>query len=234
MINIRVTKLNCIVPFLLLSIISAACFSGCSVPESSASDTYSVPKNPNRAFGSQSEPVPTARTLYSVANILAAQGKDLEREAVLKRIIREYPKFFPVYNSLAELQMRRRHTDEAIKTIRSGLRIRPKDTVLLNNLGICQLVLTEYEEALEVFSKAARIMPENARYRANMAVALSLMGRYEESLSLFKEILSEGQANHNVRVIKRASGHNESTGEIQFPTGLGGEFYPVYEDLYLP
>jgi len=161
-------------------------------------------------FGNRSEPIPTAKTLYAVAKILAIQGKDSECEGVKKRIIREYPSFFPVYNSLAQLQMRQGRTNEAIETIHAGLRIRSKDTVLLNNLGMCWLVRMEYEKALEMFAEAAGIMPENARYRANMAVALSLMGRYEESLSLFKQVLREDQASRNASVLQEIAKNAKS------------------------
>lgn len=45
---------------------------------------------------------------------------------------------------------------------------------------------------------------ENARYRANTAVALGLMGRDEESLSLLRKVLPEGQAEHNLQVLREA------------------------------
>ena len=204
MMNMRATRLNRVMPVFVLSIICMICFCGCSQPANSATNAYLVPNGSSPQFGNQSEPIPTAKTLYAMANIVAAQGKDSEYEAVMKRIIREYPDFFPVYNDLAELQMRQGRTNEAIETIQSGLRIRPKDTTLLNNLGMCWLVRMEYENALAMFAEAAGIMPENARYRANMAVALSFMGRYEESLSLFKQVLRKEQASHNVRVLQEA------------------------------
>lgn len=205
MINIRVTRLNHVMRVFVLSIICMICFSGCSEYVNSATNAYLVPKDPSPQFGNQSEPIPTDKTLYTMANILAKQGKDSECKAVMKRIMREYPNFFPVYNSLAELQMRQGRTNEAIETIHSGLYIRPQDTILLNNLGMCWLVRMEYENALGMFAEAAGIMPENVRYRANMAVALSLMGRYEESLSLFKQVLREYQVSHNASVLHEAT-----------------------------
>ena len=146
-----------------------------------------------------------------MADILANQGKDSDCEFVLKRLIQQYPQYLPAYNSLAELQMRQRRTNEAIETISTGLRINPQDPVLLNNLGMCWVVRRNYKKALEMFTEAAGIMPENIRYRANMAVALGLMGRYEESLSLFKQILPAEQANHNLRVIQKVREKTKQT-----------------------
>ena len=145
---------------------------------------------------------PTAKTLFAMADILAAQGRDKEYEFILKRIIREYPRYLPAYNSLAELKMRQGQVNAAIETINDAFSINPEDPLLQNNLGVCWIVTGEYEKALDIFTKAASAKPENVRYRMNMAVALGLMGRYEESLSLFRQVLPEEQATYNVNVLK--------------------------------
>lgn len=196
-------KLNCTISFLIIAIVCMVCFSGCSESAKSEKNKNVYPDYSKLKFDEVSEPVPTARTLYVVANILASQGKVTECEAVMKRIIREYPEFFPVYNSLAELQLRQGRKKGAIHTMQSGLAIRPEDTTLLNNIGMCQLICMEYEKALEMFTKAACVMPGNPKYRANMAVSLSLMGHYDESLSLFSQVLSQEDATYNVNTIRK-------------------------------
>ena len=210
MVDASTTRLNHVVPIFVLNVLCIICFSGCSESTSLSTNAYLNTMASKSDFGNRSEPMPTAKTLYAVANILATQGRDSECEVVMKRIIREYPNFFPVYNSLAQLQMRQGRTNEAIETIHNGLRIHPKDTILLNNLGMCWLVRMEYEKALEMFAEAAGIMPENVKYRANMAVALSLMGRYEESLSLFKQVLRGDQASRNASVLQEIAKNAKS------------------------
>jgi len=147
---------------------------------------------------------PTVKTLHTMADVLAAQGKDSDCEFILKRTIQLYPEFLPAYNSLAELQMRQGHVNEATDTITAALKVQPRDSVLLNNLGMCCIVRREYQKALDMFTIAAGIMPDHPRYRANMAVALGLMGRDAESLSLLKQVLPDDQANHNLKVIREA------------------------------
>ena len=191
-------KFNHIMLFLLVSIICLVCFGGCSKSARSEKSGKLSPSHSTK----ESELRPTAKTLYVMANILASQGKEQNCEVVMKRIIREYPDFFPVYNSLAELQLRQSRKKEAIKTMHAGLRINPEDTILLNNIGMCWLICTEYENALEMFTEAAGIMPENMKYRANMAVTLSLMGHYEESSSLFRQILPQKDADYNVSLFR--------------------------------
>jgi Flp pilus assembly protein TadD len=138
-----------------------------------------------------------------LAEVLANQGKDANAEAVLRRLLKENPKFVPAYNSLAELKMRQRRIDQAIQTLRAGLSISPNDPVLINNLGMCWMLRQDYHKALDEFTNAAGLKPENARYRANMAVALAFLGRDEEALSLYKQILPEDEAKYNLSVMQR-------------------------------
>lgn len=209
MTDMRLAKSNLIMSLRAGVLICMLCFGGCSESVSSGPNMDPVPDYSDDKFQKQANRPPTAKTLYAMANIVAAQGRDLECESVLKRIVQEHPKFIPAYNSLAELQMRQGHTDAAIETIRAGLRIDSDDPILLNNLGMCRIVRGDYEDALEMFIEAAGIMPENAKYRANIAVALGLMGRDEEALALFKQVLPEDQASHNVSVLREAKDAKE-------------------------
>jgi adenylate cyclase len=186
---------------------------GCSQSVQSGSDRQYSQKNDtslNNTAGSGAEfdapdnRPPTAKTLYSMADILATQGKDAECEFVLRRCLGEYPQFTPAYNRLAELQMRQGRVHEAVDTLSVALEISPRDPVLLNNMGMCLLVRKEYDKAMERFGQAAGVVPENKKYRANMATALGLMGRDEEALALWCQILPETQARHNMEVIRKA------------------------------
>jgi Flp pilus assembly protein TadD len=204
MTDLRWVKLIRVISLFLVGVVCWLYLGGCSESVSSGADTDPGRHDPELEFQRQVNRPPTARTLYAMADILAAQGRDSECEFVLKRIIQEHPEFALAYSSLAELQMRQRRVNEAIDTLSSSLRVRPRDPVLLNNLGMCWIVRRDYEKALEAFTKAAGIAPENVRYRTNMAVALGLMGRYEESLCLFRQVLPEEQANHNLNVLREA------------------------------
>jgi tetratricopeptide (TPR) repeat protein len=179
------------------------CLIGCSESGRSKPDTDWIQNDLLSDFEIQANRPATAKTLWAMAGILATQGKDLECEFVLKRIIKEYPAFLAAYNSMAELKMRQGHTKAAIKTLQDGLSIDPEAPVLLNNSGMCWIIMQDNEIALEMFTKAAGIMPENCKYRANMAVALGLMGRDEESLSLFEKVLPVDLAIQNLSVLQK-------------------------------
>lgn len=191
-------------PYTLACTLCLILLCGCSQPGQSGS-----PDAP-RFDKAQSEPEtrpdqpPSAKTLYSMADILATQGKDSQCEFVLRRCMQEYPQFTPAYNSLAELQMRQGRVHEAVAVLSKALEIRPKDPVLLNNLGMCLLIRKEYDKALDQFTQAGGLVPENEKYRANMAIALGLLGRQEESLALLEQVLPQDKARHNAEVLRRA------------------------------
>ncbi|MEW6747969.1 MAG: tetratricopeptide repeat protein [Planctomycetota bacterium] len=161
------------------------------------------------AFDDGAQQPPSAGTLYAMARILEAQGKDAELEVVLEKILRMAPEFPPAYNDLARLQMRKGRTEDAIQTLLEGCSVAPNDPVLLNNIGMCWLVSGRYEEALDSFSRAAAADPRNGRYRANAATSLGMLGRYEEALSLFSQVVSESEAHHNLALLCEARGDND-------------------------
>jgi len=177
---------------------------GCSQPSRSSrfNDTR-LDKGLDAAEVRPDQP-PSAKTLYSMAEILATQGKDTECEFVLRRCVQEHPRFTPAYNSLAELQMRQGRVHEAVAVLSQALEIRPKDPVLLNNLGMCLLIRKEYGKALDRFTQAGGLVPESEKYRANMAIALGLLGRQEESLALLEQVLPKDKAGHNAEVLRKA------------------------------
>jgi tetratricopeptide (TPR) repeat protein len=154
------------------------------------------------AFNEGKDLPPTAKTLYSMAEILSLQGRDSNSEIVLKQCINDYPNFTPAYNALAEVQRRQGRINDAIKTLTQGIEVDPRDSVILNNLGMCWLMRGDYEKALDLFTQAAGIMPEKTRYRANMAVALAFLERDEEALSLYMQIMPDNSAEQNLQILK--------------------------------
>jgi Flp pilus assembly protein TadD len=162
-------------------------------------------KDPPPEFEMRQDRPPTQKTLFTMADILAVQGKDRQCEFVLRRCIQEYPQFMPAYNRLAELLMRQGRANEAVMMLAAAIQIRPDDPVLLNNMGMCLIIRQEYGKALEHFTLAAGLRPENKKYRANMATALGLLGRHEESLALLQQCLFEQDAGHNAEVLHEAS-----------------------------
>jgi tetratricopeptide (TPR) repeat protein len=182
---------------------AAATFAGCAGPGSAG-----LPRDAqdDAAFSAASERPPTPATLFVMARILAAQGREPECRYVLEKVILQDPGYTPAYVSLAEHHMRMGRTDDAIRTMESGLARAPKDPVLLNNLGMIHMIRADYAKAIDQFSAAAGIAPGDAGYRANMAAALGMSGRYEESLAAYGQVMPEQDAHYNLAVLCEAVG----------------------------
>jgi pentatricopeptide repeat protein len=166
-------------------------------------------------FDSGANAPPTAKTLYAMGQVLAAQGKDSECEFIYKRCIQEFHYYLPAYNSLAEVYTRQGRTNEAIELLGKALEIHERDPVVLNNLGICYVIRKEYDKAFKYFLGAASVIPSKERYRANMATALGMMGREEEALALLEQVLSPEDAQHNAEVLQRARSKAEELKALQ-------------------
>jgi Flp pilus assembly protein TadD len=188
----------------LAALVCLTLLGGCAGSNQAASYGDSRPAPKASDFDTQANRPPSAKTLHSMADILATQGKDRECEFVLCRCVREYPRFIPAYNSLAELRMRHGRLVEAIDILSKALEIRPQDPVLLNNQGMCLLVRKEYPKALERFTAAAGLMPASQKYRANLATTLGLMGRQEEALALLEQVLPQDKAKSNAQLLRIA------------------------------
>ncbi len=155
----------------LRALAGAACVSlllgGCSSAKQAGVEKGKRFDRSPDTFETQRDLPPSTRTLYSMADILAAQGKDRDCEFTLKRCIQQEPKFTPAHNKLAELLMRQGRVHEAEAVLSQALRVSDADPILLNNLGMCCLVQRHYGQAVEHFTKAAGLVPESAKFRAN-------------------------------------------------------------------
>ncbi len=179
-----------------------------------ATGSGSPTRHSARDSGRQTEeeaaiPEPNVKTLYALARIFKAQGKEDQSEMVLQRLIAEYPGFVPAYSDLAELYMGIDRIEEAMETLNAGLELSPEDPVLLNNLGICKLYVGDHEAALARFRQASAQMPRESRYRGNIALALALQERYEDAEAVYSQIVSDEQAQQNIETIRAVHGRTD-------------------------
>lgn len=150
---------------------------------------------------------PTAKTLFRMGRILAAQKRYRRAEGAYRNCIARYPGYLPAYESLAELYLRQQQMTSAKNVLREGLEAAPESSILRNNLGMCELRLGDYEQALVEFKAAAKVSPDDVRILTNVAVTTALLSRYDEALTLYKEIVPTGQAHYNIGVI--SDSHND-------------------------
>jgi Flp pilus assembly protein TadD len=184
--------------------LAVAAVLGLSACTSTPDHSKAPPVGVVEATGISSDKAPNAQTLYSMAKLLSARGRDADAETILAKLIAQHPEFMPAYSDLAEIYVRRERIESAVEVLRAGIRRVPADAVLQNDLGMCRLLQHRYEDALESFTAAAAGVPPDTRARANMAVALGMLGRLDESLAVYLQILPPADAHYNVAVLSEA------------------------------
>jgi len=165
-----------------------------------ASPTEDPQSEWDAAAGRKPEPA----TLFSMARIYVAQGRDDQAEAALREVVNQDPDFVRAYEELAHLYVRRDLVDGAVAALEVGLQRQANDPVLLNDLGVCKLLQKDPAAAAEAFIRAAALEPDNARPRANLALALALQGRDDEALALWQQVIRPSEAAQNLELVKQA------------------------------
>ena len=187
---------------------------GCNQNNTMQTDQYAADDDPQWQRGGGG---PSARTLFGMGKILAAQGKTNEAKFILGKAITQDRKFAPAYVELAQIQLRERQADQAIKVLQEGLRYLPNDSVMTNDVGMCYFLQGQYARAFDWFQRAAVALPQNARYRANMAMALGMQGRYEEATALYEQVVPSHEAHYNVAVLADAR-HDKDRANREYAT----------------
>ena len=194
-------------PAAAFSLLSALVLAvGCA----SNTDTHHPPPTgvSDAAFDANANRPPTGETLFALARILEAQGREDESQQLLERIIQNEPLFMPAYNELAEMYVRRNQLNDAAKVIKAGLTRRPDEPVLLNNLGMCWFLQENYADALESFDRAVKAKPTEPTYQANRAAALALLGRYDQATAAYQQVFGRDEDTpwRNMVILARARG----------------------------
>ena len=185
----------------------AATLASCASPPHSS---YRPASNPEPSLTIDGDRKPTAKTLQTMAHILAKRGNDARCELVLRELIQTHPDYTPAYNELAELHMRADDVIGAMAILEEGLAIRPDDSVLLNNLGLCHLRRGSQPEAAEAFERACVANPKDARARGNLALTMGLQGNLHAAEELFTQASDQVTAWDNMVVICDRLGDSNS------------------------
>lgn len=158
---------------------------------------------------------PSAKTLYTMGRILAAQGKDSQCEFVFKQAIAKDPKFVPAYVDLAEVYLRRDQAQQAMNTLQSALKHDPTSAILYNDIGMCWMLEGNYQRAIEYFSRASELDAKESRYHSNRAAALGMLGQYDLALAAYEKVLAPSDAHYNIAILSRAR-NDHARAEIEF------------------
>ena len=197
--KIATTKLLLATPFVMVAGLFPV---GCATSTDGA--------DPNRTYfdgGALQDPEPM--TIVLTGRVLKSQGRLVESEYILRRLIAEYPDFGPGYLELGELLVKDGRTSEAIMVLEKGITELPEEARLLNDLGICLVVGGDFPRAQTMFEAARRFDPSEATYTSNLAMAHGLQGRYDRALELYVTVIPSLEAHENVARLAEAQGDTE-------------------------
>ena len=182
---------------------------------------------------------PTAKTLYSMADILATQGKDTECEFVLRRCVQQYPRFTPAYNSLAELQMRQGRVHEAVAMLSQALEIRPRGPGAAEQPGHVPADPQGVRPGAGAFHTQAGSRAGKREIPGEHGHGPRAAGTPRRVAGPVGAGPSEDKAQHNAEVLRKATREGDRlrharaspragpTGDVSRPSGLSRQILPV-------
>ena len=179
---------------------------GCQQDWASAMSHWGEKPAATDDFEAGANRAPTANTLLALARVLACQARDADCQAVLNRLLTEYPDCQAGYFELAQCHMRQQDTAAAAAVLDKALQRWPGNPSMLNNLGMCHLMTHDYDGAAKAFAQAHEAQPAEVACQTNLAVALGMCGRYEQALVLYQEVLPPADAHYNLALLCRARG----------------------------
>jgi 4-hydroxybenzoate polyprenyltransferase len=113
--------------------------------------------------------------LFYLARVLHLEGKDLEAERLLRRLLARNKNDVAVLAELGKLKMQSGDLEEALRIFTRALGVSEHNPLLHNNLGVCYLRLKDFERAAVHFKKALQINPHYLPAQRNLQMLLRMM-----------------------------------------------------------
>lgn len=187
-------------------LVTGMSLAGCQQDWAAAMAHWGEKPGPPDDFAAGANRAPTANTLIALSQVLACQGRDADCEAVLHRLLADYPDCQAAYVELAQCHMRQHDSARAADVLDKALLRWPGNPSLLNNLGMCHLMAHEYTVASKAFAQAHDAQPAQATYQTNLALALGMSGKYDEALVQYQGALPPADAHYNLGLLCQARG----------------------------
>lgn len=159
-----------------------------------------------------------AKSLFSQARVLLAEGKAKEAIAMLEKSMAIDPKTACPYNALGVAYEKTNDIEKAINFYKRAVQLAPGWSLPHHRLGLQYYARSKAKEAQREFKAALDLDPAFVQTRWWMAHAYSEQGRYEEAENEIKELLriapNYGPAYAELGLIYQASHQYEKATEI--------------------
>ena len=128
------------------------------------------------------------------------QGRYAEAAAVYERLLDLIPDAPASYVNLALSRARQGKFDEAVQTLKSGIKKIPGSEILLARLGHTYLVTNRLGEALDTMAEVLRINPKNVDALTVTAGVLDTLRRKDEARSFYERAIAIEPENKYLRM----------------------------------
>ena len=171
-------------------------------------------------------------------HVMGIIGLDVQNYEIAEALVREAvalqdnnPNF---HLTLGRILGRQEKKEDAIKSYRKALSLRPDFTDALNNLSTMLLSTGKSDEALKIFAKILKKNPQDFNALSNTASILYQNKKYEESITHYRAALAVNPVNANIYFdLGRAFQEQNKTDEALSNFLKAVELKPNYIDALL-
>jgi tetratricopeptide (TPR) repeat protein len=129
------------------------------------------------------------RGLSDRAQRLLSERKLAEAESIIRRLIREQPRFSEGWLLLGRMQLLQKQPSAAEQSIRRHLALEPQSVQGLFQLGMVCLIQERYTEAVTAFGQTTELKPDHGAAFYNLGLALTKSGRKSDALPAFRQAI---------------------------------------------
>ncbi|MBR8827300.1 MAG: tetratricopeptide repeat protein [Gomphosphaeria aponina SAG 52.96 = DSM 107014] len=132
----------------------------------------------------------TAERLYKLGKDLGERGEIEKAIACYRRVVKQQPKFIPVYYDLGEIFQAEGDKERARECYNRIIKIDENQALAHHKLGTMFLEEKQFEEAIAALRESIKIDPKQPWAYRSLVKTFMVMGRWDEAIATCKAILS--------------------------------------------
>ena len=113
----------------------------------------------------------------------------------LQEIISQRPDYLPAYSHMSNLFYSLGIKEQAVKSLRAGLRANRDSLYLQSRLGLMLVEIQEYKEAIKLLKKCISKEDTNPDYFLYVGVAYQKSGQFDLAMTNYKDVLKLDKSN---------------------------------------
>ncbi|MBI1850916.1 MAG: sulfatase-like hydrolase/transferase [Planctomycetes bacterium] len=174
---------------------------------------------------------------FSYGNGLILAGKAAEAASVFESLAATEATNVKVLDSLAEAYSDANRLDDAERTLKKAIAIRPAYVDAITDLGLVQFRAKKFEDANETYAKALEFDPRSGAALFGRARSLEQLGRNDDALAAYRKAVDAAPANVDGRLAyatflsSRMNRKDDAQAELLAILKKDSGFYPAAFDL---